>query len=130
MNNRSYVYDTVIAPDSSDDSIKPFDLLTSFASSNTPKLMLKQFLSAYDPTYVSSVREIILAKPRIRSAIRLIEVSHDKVTLSVGFWEQAYVYSSIIATTNISLLSQQIISGVDNNNTALKSQQHVATQTD
>jgi hypothetical protein len=40
MNNRSYIYEVVVAPDLSDDSIRPIDLLNSFALSSTEQAML------------------------------------------------------------------------------------------
>jgi len=41
MNNRSYIYDVVIAPDRNDDSVRPIDLLNNFIASTSAKAMLK-----------------------------------------------------------------------------------------
>lgn len=49
-------------------------------------------------------------------------VTHDRVVLNVSFWEQAYVYGVIVPTFTGSLLSSQVISGSDQNNTALSPQ--------
>lgn len=57
-------------------------------------------------------------------------VSHDKITASVSFWDQAYVFAIIVPTSNLTALSSQIIAGVDPTNIAVASQHYVSTQTD
>lgn len=56
MNNRSFVYEVVVAPDTSDDSSKPLDLLNSFVQSASSKAMLLELVPQYITTYPSQVR--------------------------------------------------------------------------
>lgn len=44
MNNRSYVYEIVVAPDITDDSTKPLDLLNAFLNSSSDMAMLQSLI--------------------------------------------------------------------------------------
>lgn len=44
MNNRTYVYEIVVAPDTSDDSTKPIDLLNAFVKNTTQQSMLASLI--------------------------------------------------------------------------------------
>lgn len=44
MNNRSYIYEIVVAPDADDDSTSPISLLNNFIGSDSQKYMLSQLI--------------------------------------------------------------------------------------
>jgi hypothetical protein len=113
MNNRTYVYEIVVAPDTTDDSVKPISLLNAFVKSASQKAMLSSFVPDYISTYASTTREIIPAKPRVRKDCDLLAVSHDTVTVQVHMWEQAYVYAVILLNPTARPLSSQVIHGLD-----------------
>jgi hypothetical protein len=56
MNNRFYVYDTIITPDPTDDTIRPIDMLNNYLSDTNAQAMLKEFIPEYVSTYQSTVR--------------------------------------------------------------------------
>lgn len=56
MNNRSYVYEIVVAPDITDDSTKPLDLLNSFLKSSSDMAMLQSLIPQYIITFNSKTR--------------------------------------------------------------------------
>lgn len=130
MNNRSYVYEIVVAPDITDDTTKPIDLLNAFLKSSSDMAMLQSLIPQYIMTYNSKTREIIPSKPRVRSAPRVVSASHDTVSVEVKFWEQAYVYGVIIADPTNRTLSSQVINGSDANNNAVVSQHYSAVTSD
>ena len=69
MNNRYYIYDTIIAPNPEDDSISPMDLLKAFNSDSNAKALLLSFISQFIPSYPSTIREIFNTVPKIRTTI-------------------------------------------------------------
>ena len=69
MNNRYYIYDTIIAPNSDDDSIAPVYQLTSFNSDSNAKALLLTFIPQFIPSYPSTIREIFNTVPKIRTQI-------------------------------------------------------------
>lgn len=130
MNTRNYIYDVVVAPDRNDDTIRPIDLLNGFIASSSSKAMLKEFIPEFILPYVSTTREIVIAKPKIRNSIRISELSHDHLTVTVGFWEQSKVYAEIVPNPTNATLSSQIIAGVDCNNKPVVSQHYFKALTD
>ena len=130
MNNRSYVYEIVVAPDITDDTTKPLDLLNAFLKSSSDMAMLQSLVPEYIITYSSKTREIIPSKPRVRSAPHVVAASHDTVKVEVKFWEHAYVYGVIIANPTNRTLSSQVINGSDANNNAVVSQFYSAVTSD
>lgn len=44
MNNRRYIYDTVIAPNPDDDSTSPLSLLSAFVQDSNAKAQLSTFI--------------------------------------------------------------------------------------
>jgi hypothetical protein len=130
MNNRTYVYEIVVAPDTTDDSVKPISLLNAFVKSASQKAMLSSFVPDYISTYASTTREIIPAKPRVRKDCDLLAVSHDTVTVQVHMWEQAYVYAVILLNPTARPLSSQVIHGLDASNKAVATQHYAVATTD
>lgn len=130
MNKRSYIYEIVVAPDLNDDSKKPLDLLNNFAASSTQQQALLQFVSQFISSLTSTTREIVPTKPKVRSNISISELSHDHVTINVGFWDRCYVYGIIVPSPSNKALSSQIIAGLDVNNKAVVSQNYISTRTD
>jgi hypothetical protein len=51
------------------------------------------------------------------------------MTITMSFWEEAYVYAVILPTPSPNLLSNQVISGLDYNNNPVLVSQYVSTQT-
>jgi hypothetical protein len=96
MNNRYYIYETVIAPNPSDDSQSPLSLLTAFANNANAQATLAQFVPQYIPSYQSQVWEIFNVVPRVRSPIKITTKTYQSVTFSVSFWSQAFVYAVIL----------------------------------
>jgi hypothetical protein len=117
MNNRYYIYDTLIAPNPSDDSISPYSLLSSFVQDTNAKAQLVQFMHNYVSTYNSNVRNVSSTVPQIRYPVYITTKTHDSVTFTVSFWDQAYVYAVILKGAKTTMLSAQVINGLNNNNT-------------
>jgi len=88
MNNRYYIYDTIIAPNPEDDSIAPIDQLSSFNSNSNAKALLLTFIPQFIPSYPSTIREIFNTVPRIRTQIKIVALTYNSVTFRVSFWEQ------------------------------------------
>jgi hypothetical protein len=86
MNNRSYVYEVVVAPDTTDDSITPLDLLNSFIASRSEISMLLQLIPQYVTTYKSQTRPITPTKPSVRAAPIILSASHEQISVHIKFW--------------------------------------------
>jgi hypothetical protein len=116
MNNRYYIYETIIAPNPQDDSISPISLLNTFKSDSNAKALLLSFIPQFISSYTSTIREIFNTLPRIRSTIQIVALTFNSVTFRVSFWEQEFVYAIIIKDDQRQLLSAQVINGLNANN--------------
>jgi hypothetical protein len=130
MNNRTYVYEIVVAPDVNDNTVRPIDLLNTFLKSTSQQAMLLSFVPQYITTYTSTTREIIPAKPRSRAPPVVIAASHDTVTVQAKMWEQAYVYAVILPNPTNQTISSQVIKGLNTDNTPVVNQSYVAILSD
>lgn len=130
MNKRYYIYDTMVAPNPTDDSMKPLYLLNRFKGSENAKKMLSEFIPEYIKSYSSSVREVFNTVPRIRVPIALTSRTYDSVTFRVAFWGPAFVYAVILENSSSNLLSTQVIHGLNENNTEIIWQHYANVTTD
>lgn len=117
MNQRYYIYDTLIAPDPVNDVVSPKNLLNQFAADANTKNLLAEFVPEYIKSYSSPVREVFNTVPRVRVPIKVIAKTFNSVTFKVAFWAPAFVYAVIIENSNGTLLSSQIVNGLNENNT-------------
>jgi hypothetical protein len=130
MKERYYIYDTMIAPDRIDDSVSPLSLLNTFKNDQNTKIMLKEFVPEYITTFSEPVREVFNTVPKIRKNISITARKYDSVNLNVSFWGQAFVYAVILENSTATLTSNQIINGLNENNTAVITQHYKNVTTD
>lgn len=113
MNKRLYIYDILVAPNPNDDSTRPVNLLKGFNEDANAKNMLLEFVPQFLKTYTSQVREVFNTVPKIRKSISITAKTYESVTFSVAFWAPAFVYAVVRKNANASLLSEQVINGLD-----------------
>ena len=130
MNNRYYIYDTIVAPNPTDDLTPPLTLLYKFLTDTNAQAMLALFITQYIPSYPSTVREIVNVVPRVRTPIKITAQTYQSVTFTVSFWDPAFVYAVILENDNNPLLSAQVIKGLNENNTQVITQHYVNVTSD
>lgn len=128
MNQRYYIYDTLVAPNPRNDDSRPLSILKNFAKSSNAKNMLAEFVPEYIKSYDSTVREVFCTVPKVRIPIKIIAKTYESVTFSVAFWGPVFVYAIVIENTTQTLLSSQVVNGFNENNTQV-TQQHYANVT-
>lgn len=129
MNQRSYVYTIVIAPNPTNETQSPIDLANSLRYSNDTQSALLTLLPSFRTDYPVYTREVLASKPRISKNATIPILTFDSVTIRMNFWEEAYVYAVILPVPSANLLSNQVVSGLDNANNKVVASQYVATQT-
>lgn len=89
MNERYYVYDIVLAPNPSDDSVSAFNTLEELGTSTDLQEKLAEFLPDFDLTYHMTAREIIREKPRFRKRnfIKVQKLTQDSAKIKVKMWD-------------------------------------------
>lgn len=115
MNERLYVYDTLVTPDPLNDVVRPIDLLDNFLKDSNAQSMFLEFMPNYLPKYKSTTREVFKTVPRNRYPVHIMARTYESVTCSVAFWGPVFVHA-VILENNGTLLSSQIINGLDQNN--------------
>ena len=130
MKKRYYIYDTLVAPNRNDDSVKPIDLLRTFKNDQSAQEYLLGFIPEYISTYKSPVRQVFNTVPRIRSTAFIKSRTYDTVHVSVSFWNPAFVYAVVLKDSKTMLTSSQVINGLDENNTAVIKQHYRNVTTD
>lgn len=60
----------------------------------------------------------------MRVPIKIIAKTFNSVTFKVAFWAPAFVYAVILENSNATLLSSQIINGLNENNTKVITQHY------
>ena len=105
MKERAYIYDTLIAPNRNDDSVRPVDLLKTFKNDQSAKDDLKSLVPEYIQTYRSPVRQVFNTVPKIRSIIGINSRTYDTVNFTVSFWNTAFVYAVVIKDSQTALTS-------------------------
>lgn len=68
--------------------------------------------------------------PRVRSPIKINAITYQSVTFTVSFWEEAFVYAVVLENDNSTLLSAQVINGLNENNTNVIIQHYINITTD
>ena len=125
MKQRYYIYDTLIAPNRADDTIRPIDLVRNFKNDQNAKDTLKEFIPQYIKSFNSPVRQVFNTVPRIRTIISVNSRNYDSVNFTVTFWSKAFVYAVILENADTTTLtSDQIINGYNENNTAVIKQHY------
>jgi hypothetical protein len=76
LNVRKYVYEIVVAPNTLNDVVSPISILNNFTNSDYLIGKLSEKISSLDTTYKMSSSELIYAKPRVRSGIKIIQLTN------------------------------------------------------
>ena len=73
------------------------------------------------------MKKIFNRVPRVRYAIKIIERNYDRVKIKVAFWGRNFIYAVILKKyeSGVTLLSDQVINGYNENNTNVITQHYV-----
>jgi hypothetical protein len=129
MNQRSYVYTIVIAPNPTNETLSPIDIANSLRYDQDIQNALLAVLPSFRTDYPVYTLEVLAAKPRISKPAEIPILTYQSVTVRMSFWSPAYVYAVILPTPSADLLSNQIVSGLDDKNNKVVASQYISTQT-
>jgi hypothetical protein len=95
-NAPKYVYEVVIAPDPTNDTTTPLNIVEGFLTSNTSKDLFKQYLSDWDNNATVQYYELRSVKPRVTIMPKPRVINLYNATFEIKFWERANIYAIII----------------------------------
>lgn len=95
-NAPKYVYEVVIAPDPTNDTITPMNIVGGFLNSSVSTGLFKEYLPNWDSSATVQYYELRSVKPRVTVMPKPRVINLYNATFEVKFWERANIYAILV----------------------------------
>lgn len=95
-NAPKYVYEVVIAPDPTNDTITPMNIVSGFLNSSVSTGLFKEYLPNWDSSATVQYYELRSVKPRVTVMPKPRVINLYNATFEVKFWERANIYAILV----------------------------------
>ena len=95
-NNPKYVYEIVIAPDATNDTTTPIDIVKNFISNSTTLNLFSTYMTDWDKSAQIPYYELRPIKPRVIEMPKPKLINLYNVTLQMKLWERSNVYAVLV----------------------------------
>ena len=99
-NDPSYVYEIVIAPDATNDTTTPEDIVIGFINNQTSLDQFQQYIPEWDSTAHIPYYILRPVKPRVTIMPRARVINLYNATFTMRFWERSNIYAVLLEDLN------------------------------